>query len=83
MEKGQDIYNGDADMTITISKQQMKELKSDGYKITVDGNSYTKVDNIPGLYYYKITDSYIEELITRGDNWILGNNSKTAKGAMN
>lgn len=83
MKKGQDIYNGDADMTITISKQQMKELKSDDYKITVDGDSYTKVDNIPGLYYYKITDSYIEELITRGDNWILGNNSKTAKGAMN
>lgn len=91
MNKGQSIYDDAADMTITISKSQMTDLKKYNYKIIVDGDNYTKVDDIPGLYYYMIPDKPIDEnvslkisdLIVRGPNWILGNNSETAKEAMN
>lgn len=78
-ERKQSVYDGEADMTITISKKQMQSFKSDEFKITLDGN-YAKVAGIPNLYIYKITDSTINDLI-KERRWTTGENSKTAKEA--
>lgn len=78
-EETQSVYDGTADMIITIPKKQMQKFKSDEFEITLNGD-YTKVDGIPNLYSYKITDSTITDLMDR--RWTLGENSKTAKEVM-
>ena len=78
-EEGENsIYNSDPDLTITISKDQMKNLKSDNVKLDLDG-TYSENEVIPGLRYYKMGTVTKYVTINKGSNWNLGNNSKTAK----
>lgn len=72
------IYNSDPDLTITISKNRMKKLKSDNVKLDLDG-TYSENEVIPGLRYYKMGTITDYVTINKGSNWNLGNNSKTAK----
>lgn len=78
-EEGENsIYNSDPDLTITISKDQMKNLKSDNVKLDLDG-TYSENEVIPGLRYYKMGTVTKYVTINKGSNWNLGNNSRTAK----
>lgn len=81
MKKEEDensIYNSDPDLTITISKNRMKKLKSDNVKLDLDG-TYSENEVIPGLRYYKMGTITDYVTINKGSNWNLGNNSRTAK----
>lgn len=73
------IYDNDPDLTITISKDQMKDLKSGSVKLDLDG-TYSENEVIPGLRYYKMGTITKYVTINEGSNWNLGENSNTAKG---
>ena len=87
MEKGQDVYDDTAEVVITLSQSQMSDLKGEPLEIgTYSNRNYSgeynnKVENIPGLYYYKMAGEF-KNKYSITTNWTLGENSKTAKEAI-
>ncbi len=79
MEKGQKVYDDTAEVTITLSQSQMDDLKKESLEFS--GAYNNKVENIPGLYYYTMSNNF-KTAYGINTNWKPGNNSETAKGAI-
>lgn len=79
MAKAQKVYDGDAEVTITLSQSQMDNLKKESLEFS--GKYNNKVRDIPGLYYYTMDNTFKTNygIITK---WNLGENSNTAKEAI-
>ena len=81
------MYDDTAEVVITLSQSQMSDLKGEPLEIgTYSNSNYSgeynnKVENIPGLYYYKMAGEF-KNKYSITTNWTLGENSKTAKEAI-
>ncbi len=69
-------YTEDYDLRVTLDSDDVTKLKNESLDLT--GKFNNKVKDIPGLYYYKMKDEFVNSYhIDR--KWTPGENSKTAQ----
>lgn len=76
-EIGNKVYNENAELTVTLNSDTIRSLANLPLEST---GKYTKVNNIPGLYYYKM-GSDITGIIGTNAKWKNGYNSDAAISA--
>ena len=75
-EGGEKIYDKDYDLRVVLNADNVANIKNE--KIDDFSGNYTAVNNIPGLYYYRMPDTFLSLVSSYDINWERGKNSKMA-----